>query len=51
MVPKHELLESILLHIQEQNYGEDVYELKDHVGEKTFSSNLSPKLGPATRFD
>jgi hypothetical protein len=50
MVPKHELLKSIPLHIQEQNYGKDVYELEDHVGEKTFSSNLSPKFGPTTPF-
>jgi hypothetical protein len=45
MVPKCELLESIPLHIQELNYGEGIYELVDHVGEKALNSNLSSKLG------
>ncbi len=33
MVSKCELFESIPLHRQELNYGTNVYELKDHVGE------------------
>jgi len=49
MVPKHELLKSIPLHIQELNCKKNVYELEDHVGEKALGSNLSPKLGPAKR--
>jgi hypothetical protein len=44
MVPKHELFESIPLHVQKLNC-EDVYELKDHVGEEELSLNLLPKLG------
>jgi hypothetical protein len=45
MVLKRELLKSIPLHIQEQNFGEDIYELEDHVWEEVLSSNLLPKLG------
>jgi hypothetical protein len=45
MVLKHELLNNIPLHIQEQNFGKDIYELEDHVGEEVLSSNLPPKLG------
>ncbi len=50
MVPKHELFESISLHIQELNYGENVYEQEDHVEENAFTLNLLPKLGLATLF-
>jgi hypothetical protein len=42
MVPKCKLLENIPLRIQELNYEKNVYELKDHVGEKTLSWNLPP---------
>jgi hypothetical protein len=49
MVPKCELLESISLHVQEQNCQEGVYELEDHVGEMALSLNLLPKLGLAKR--
>jgi hypothetical protein len=49
MVPKHELLESIPLHIQELNCEKGVYELEDHVGEKALGLNLLPKLGPAKK--
>jgi hypothetical protein len=45
MVPKHELFESIPLHVQGLNYGEGVYELEDRVGEKTLSLNLTLELG------
>ncbi len=45
MVPKQELFESIPLHVQGQNYGEGIYELEDHVGEKALNSNLTLKLG------
>jgi hypothetical protein len=34
MVPKHELLENIPLHVQELNCEKNVYELKDHIGER-----------------
>jgi len=50
MVPKHELLESIPLHVQALNYGELVYELKNHVGEEALSSNLTLELGPIKKF-
>jgi hypothetical protein len=51
MVPEQELLESIPLHIQGLNYGECIYELEDHVGEKALSSNLSLfKLEPIKKF-
>jgi uncharacterized protein YqhQ len=50
MVPKHELFESIPLHIQELNYGKNVYEQEDHVEENTFTSNLLLKLGLAILF-
>jgi hypothetical protein len=46
MVPKCELLESIPLHGQKFNYGANVCELEDHVGEKGWSSNWLIKLGP-----
>jgi hypothetical protein len=42
MVPKHELLENIPLHIRELNYEQNVYELEDHVGEKALSLNFTP---------
>ncbi len=45
MVPKHELFESIPLHVQKLNCEKCTYELKDHVGEEALSSNLPPKLG------
>jgi len=38
MVPKHELLESIPLHDQGLNYGINICELEDHVGEKVLIS-------------
>jgi hypothetical protein len=44
LMPKHKLFESILLHVQELNYKENIYELEDHVGEVAPNSNLSPKL-------
>ncbi len=50
MVPKHELFENIPLHIQELNYGENVYEQEDHVEENAFTLNLLPKLRLATLF-
>ncbi len=50
MVPKCELHDNILLHIQKLNYGEDVYELKDHVGKEAMNLNLLPKLGHAKKF-
>jgi hypothetical protein len=45
MVPKCELHENILLHVQKLNYGKCVYELKDHVGKEVMNLNLLPKLG------
>jgi hypothetical protein len=45
MVPKCELLKSILLHGQGLNYRVDICALKDHVGEKGLSSNWSTKFG------
>jgi len=55
MVSKRMLFENILLHVQGLNCGEDIYELKDHVGQEPFSSNLLLKFGlikknPLTRF-
>ncbi len=32
------------MHVQELNYEKNVYELKDHVGEKALNLNLLPKL-------
>jgi hypothetical protein len=49
MVPKHELLENIPLHVQELNCKKGVYELKDHIGEKALGLNLPPKLGSAKK--
>jgi hypothetical protein len=45
MVPKCKLLENIILHIQELNYGKGVYELEGHVGEEALNLDLLPKLG------
>jgi hypothetical protein len=45
MVPKHELFESIPLHDQGLNYGANVCELEDRVGERGWSLNWSTKLG------
>jgi hypothetical protein len=42
---KHELFESVPLHVQKLNY---VYEMEDHVREKK-SSNLPPKLRPTKK--
>jgi len=54
IMPKCKLFESIPLHVQELNYGKNIYELEDHVGEVASNSNLSPKLGhakkPSTSF-
>jgi len=44
-MPRHKLFESIPLHVQEFNYGENIYEFEDHVGEVASNSNLSPKFG------
>ncbi len=44
-MPKCELHENILLHVQKLNYGKDVYELKEHVGKEAMNLNLLPKLG------
>jgi hypothetical protein len=49
MVPKCTLLESIPLHVQKLNCGVNVYELEDHVGEKTLNLLLPPKLGLAIK--
>lgn len=43
MVPKCKLLESIPLHVQELNCGNDVYELENYVKEEALSSNLCAK--------
>ncbi len=43
---KHELFDSIPLHVQGLNCGEGVYELEDHVGEEALSSNLPLELRP-----
>jgi hypothetical protein len=45
MLFKRELVESIPLHVQGQNNGKGIYELKDCVGEKALNSILLPKLG------
>jgi hypothetical protein len=42
IVPKHELLESIPLHVQKL-CEENVYELKDHVEEETLNFHLPTK--------
>jgi hypothetical protein len=50
MVQEHKLFENIPLHVQRLNYGEGVYELEDHVGEKTLNSYLLLKLGSVKRI-
>jgi hypothetical protein len=45
MVSKPMLFKNILSYIQGLKCGKGVYELEDHVGQKTFSSNLLLKLG------
>jgi hypothetical protein len=50
MVIEHELLESIIMHIQELNYEKCIYELEYHVGEEALKSNLPPKFGPTKRI-
>jgi hypothetical protein len=45
MVPKCEVHENILLHVQKLTYGKNVYELKDHVDKEVMNLNLLPKLG------
>jgi len=45
MVPRHEFLKNIPLHVQELNYEKNVYELGDCVGEEALNLNLPPKLG------
>jgi hypothetical protein len=49
MVPKRKLFESILLHVQKLNCEVSIYELENHVGEKTLNLHLPPKLGLAKR--
>jgi hypothetical protein len=44
MVPKHELLDSILLHAQGLKYEVNICELEDHVGEKGLNSNCVTTL-------
>ncbi len=44
-MPKHEFPKSIPLHGQGLNYGVNIYELEDHVGEKGWNTNWSMKLG------
>jgi hypothetical protein len=50
MVPKCELLKIIPLHVLELNYGVNIFELEDHVGEEALSSYLPPKFGPTKRI-
>jgi hypothetical protein len=55
MVLKRMLFENILLHVQGLNCGEDIYELKHHVGQESSNSNLLLKFGivkkiPLARF-
>ncbi len=49
MVPKHELLESLSMRIQELNYEKYLYELEDHVWEEALSLNLPLKFGHVTK--
>jgi hypothetical protein len=49
MVPKHELLESLSMCIQELNYEKYLYELEDHVWEEALSLNLPLKFGHVTK--
>jgi hypothetical protein len=50
MVQEHKLFKNIPLHVQGLNCGEGVYELEDHVGEETLSSNLLLELGSVKRI-
>jgi hypothetical protein len=50
MVQEHKLFKNIPLHVQGLNCGEGVYELEDHVGEETLSSNLLLELGSIKRI-
>jgi hypothetical protein len=45
MLPKCKLFKSIPFHVQELKCRKGIYDLKDHVGEEAFNSNLPPKLG------
>jgi hypothetical protein len=49
MVPKHKLLKNVSLHDQELNYGKNICELEDHVGEKGLSLNWPTKFGLAKK--
>jgi hypothetical protein len=44
------VFKNIPLHVQGLNCGEGVYELEDHVGEETLSSNLLLELGSVKRI-
>jgi len=44
MMPKCELLNNTSLHVQKLNYRKGIYELDDHVGEKTLSLDLLLKF-------
>jgi hypothetical protein len=44
MVPRFKLFHSIPLHVQKLNCEENVYKLRDHVGEKALNSNLPLEL-------
>ncbi len=47
---KHKLFESISLHDQRLNYGINICELEDHVGEKGFSLNWPIKFRPTKKL-
>jgi hypothetical protein len=49
-MPKCKLFKNIPLHVQELNCERNIYELEDHVGEYTLSSDWPPKHGPTTRI-
>jgi hypothetical protein len=49
-VHKHKLFESISLHDQRLNYGINICELEDHVGEKGFSLNWPIKFRPTKKL-
>jgi hypothetical protein len=44
MVPWQKLFKSISLHIQKSNCEKCVYELKDHIGEKSLNLDLLQKI-------
>ncbi len=46
-MPKHKLFKNIPVHGQRLNYGTNICELENHVGEKGWSSNWLTKLGLA----